>query len=42
MKNIEILKVDLINLEDVKSEIQKYNKINVLINNAGIWKFTIK
>jgi len=42
MKNIEILKVDLINLEDLKSEIQKYNKINVLINNAGIWEFTVK
>lgn len=38
---VEILKVDLINLEELKSKIkntiQKYHKIDVLINNAGIW-----
>lgn len=38
---VEVLQVDLINAIEIKSQIQKiiqsYNKIDVLINNAGIW-----
>lgn len=38
---VEILKIDLINLPELKSQISniinKYTKIDVLINNAGIW-----
>lgn len=38
---VEILKVDLINLPELKIKminfIQKYTKIDILINNAGIW-----